>query len=58
MRRDRADRTPVQPPGDHQMQNKPEIVFQPDADPLAHAAKLNDLLVFRLLHGWTRSAKE
>ena len=35
---------PVQPAGDHQMQDEPELVVEPDGDPLSQATDLADLL--------------
>ena len=38
---------PVEPPGDHQVQHQPQLVVQPQGDPLADAADLPDGLAAR-----------
>jgi hypothetical protein len=40
------------------MQDQPEIIFQTDADPLAHPANLSDSLTFHASHRWIRSTKQ
>jgi hypothetical protein len=37
----------VQPAGDHQMQNQPDIIFKADTNPFAHSAQLHYRLAFR-----------
>ena len=36
----RSHLLPVQPPGDHQVQHRPQVVLKPDRNPLAHPAQL------------------
>jgi hypothetical protein len=40
--------TPVQPACDHEMQDKPQIFFEADADALAHAPQVKNSFAFRI----------
>src|SRR5260370_27440310 len=37
---------PMKPPGNHQMQNEPKIVFQPHTNPFTQPAQCNHLAAF------------
>src|ERR1700741_1157760 len=51
-------RLPMQAPGDHQMQNEPEIAFYADGDALADAAKFADDFAFDIADGRLCSSKQ
>src|SRR5262249_42396659 len=43
----RPARPPAKPPRDHQMKHEKEVILEPEDDPLAEAAQLDDPLPFR-----------
>src|SRR5260370_20307320 len=49
---------PVQPPGDHEVQHQPQIVFESDGYPLADSAQLADLPPFHALKRRIHAAKQ
>src|SRR6266851_6665793 len=53
-----AARTPVQPAGDHQVQNQPEAVFEADANALSEPAQTRDLLPFCAADGRSHGAEQ
>src|SRR5215467_4982824 len=53
-----AEGAPVKAAGDHQVQNKPEIVLQTNANTLAHSPEAEHLLAFCLLDGRNRGPNQ
>src|SRR5262249_4503203 len=59
---DYAFLAPVQPPGDHQMQDQPEVIVKSDGDSLPNAAQAGDAMfenccqrrIGRAQQGWSR----
>ena len=49
---------PMKAAGNHQMQNEPEIVFEPDANPFTQAAQLSNLATFHACDWWRRRAQQ
>src|SRR6266705_4693563 len=50
--------TPMQPAGDHQVQNQPKAVFEADANALSEPAQTRDLLPFCAADGRSRGAEQ
>ena len=53
-----AERTPVEAASDHQMQDKPDVVFEADGDTLTDAAEFADGLAFCGGDGRLRGAQQ
>ncbi len=49
---------PVQTPGDHQMDDEPEIMFESDGDSLAKAMKRLDSMPLQAGNGWIHGSQE
>src|SRR5438270_4434478 len=56
--RDNAVFVPVQPPGNHQMQDQPEIIVKPDGDSFPDAAQAGDAMVEDCFQRWVGGAQQ
>jgi len=48
----------VKTSGNHQVQNKPKVIFEADRDALSDASQISNDLPFHIMNGWRHGAEQ